>query len=179
METVDEATYYLADGEGILVRPIRESDLPAMEWDGEYTHFRQLYADHFAASRLGTTLIYIAETLEGKMIGQVFIQLYSRNSDVADGRHRAYLFSFRIKPEYRSQGIGSFMLQFVEDQLLLRGFDSIRLNVARANVRARKLYERLDYRVIGSDPGLWRYQDHLGEWHTVHEPAWKMLKKLR
>jgi len=129
MEIVNQATYYLADGEGILVRPIRESDLPAMEWDGEYTHFRQLYADHYAASRLGTTLIYIAETLEGKMVGQVFIQLTSRNSEVADGLHRAYLFSFRVKPEYRSQGIGSFMLQFVEDQLLLRGFDSIRLNV--------------------------------------------------
>ena len=179
MEIVNQATYYLADGEGILVRPMRESDLPAMEWDGEYTHFRQLYADHYAASRLGTTLIYIAETLEGKMVGQVFLQLTSRNSEVADGLHRAYLFSFRVKPEYRSQGIGSFMLQFVEDQLLLRGFDSIRLNVARANVRARKLYERHGYRVIGADPGLWRYQDHLGEWHSVHEPAWKMLKKLR
>ena len=179
VETVNQATFYLPNGGGILVRPAHESDLPAMEWEGQYTHFRQLYADHFAASRLGTTLIYIAETLESKMVGQIFLQLYARNTELADGLHRAYLFSFRIKPEYRSQGIGSFMLQFVEDQLLSRGFDSIRLNVARANVRARKLYERHGYHIIGVDPGVWRYQDHLGEWHTVHEPAWKMLKKLR
>lgn len=178
-ETISEATYTLPDGEGILVRPIQESDLPALEWDGEFTHFRQLYADHYAASRLGTTLIYIAETFEGKMVGQVFIQLYSRNSEVADGVHRAYLFSFRVKPNYRNQGIGSFMLRFVEDQLLLRGFESIRLNVARANVRARKLYERHGYRMVGSDPGVWRYEDNFGEWQTMHEPAWKMLKKLR
>jgi len=93
--------------------------------------------------------------------------------------HRAYLFSFRVKPNYRNQGIGSFMLRFVEDQLLLRGFESIRLNVARANVRARKLYERHGYRMVGSDPGVWRYEDNFGEWQTMHEPAWKMLKKLR
>ena len=29
----------------LVIRQAIESDLPAMEWDGEFTHFRNLYAD--------------------------------------------------------------------------------------------------------------------------------------
>ncbi|MFZ3070106.1 MAG: GNAT family N-acetyltransferase [Anaerolineaceae bacterium] len=178
-QSTSEATYQLRDGEVIRVRPIKESDLPALEWEGEFTHFRRLYTDHFASCKAGTTVIWVAETEQGLMIGQVFLLLFSRNSDVADGVHRAYLFSFRIKPAYRNQGLGSFMLQFAEDQLVMRGYSSVRLNVARANPQARQLYEKHGYRMIGPDPGVWRYQDHLGEWHTIREPAWRMLKQLR
>jgi ribosomal protein S18 acetylase RimI-like enzyme len=113
------------------------------------------------------------------MVGQVFILLYSRNSEVADGMHRAYLFSFRIKPAYRNQGLGSYMLAFVEEQLLRRGYSIVRLNVAQDNPKARALYERRGYEVIGYSPGVWQYQDDEGAWQTMREPAWKMLKRLR
>ncbi len=172
-------TYQLADGEEIFIRPIRESDLPALEWEGEYQHFRRLYAEHYEASKAGTTLIYVAETSTGLMIGQVFLLLDSRNKDVADGRHRAYLFSFRIKPAYRNQGLGSYMLNYVENQLLLRGYIIVRLNVAQDNPKARALYERRGYQVIGLSSGVWQYQDDQGVWQTMREPAWKMIKRLR
>ncbi|MGV8048969.1 MAG: GNAT family N-acetyltransferase [Anaerolineaceae bacterium] len=178
-QIISEATYQMSDSEAIYIRPIRQSDLLALEWDGEYTHFRRLYAEHYANSRAGTTLIWIAETEAHLMVGQMFLLLYSKSPEIADGIHRAYLFSFRIKPAFRNQGLGTFMLQFAEDQLLLRGYNSIRLNVARTNPQARNLYERLGYRMIGPDAGVWRYQDHLGAWHTIHEPAWRMLKQLR
>ncbi len=173
------STFQLPDGEEILIRPIREADLPALEWEGEYRHFRKLYAEHFEAFRAGTALIYVAETRAGVMIGQIFIQLYSRNKEAADGIHRAYLFSFRIKPSHRSMGLGTYMLRFVEDQLLMRGYTTIRLNVAQDNTRARALYERCGYQVIGYSSGVWQYQDDQGEWQTMHEPAWKMSKRLR
>ena len=173
------STFQLPDGEEISIRPIREADLPAMEWEGEYRHFRRLYAEHFEAFRAGTTLIFIAESSAGVMIGQVFILLYSRNKEVADGLHRAYLFSFRIKPAYRNQGLGSYMLSFVENQLLLRGYTTVRLNVAQDNPKARALYERHGYEVIGYSSGVWQYQDDEGAWQTMREPAWKMSKRLR
>jgi len=173
------SVYQLPDGEEILIRPIREADLPALEWEGEYQHFRKLYAEHFEASRAGTTLIYVAETSAGVMVGQVFILLYSRNKEVADGLHRAYLFSFRIKPAYRNMGLGSYMLSYVENILLLRGYTSVRLNVAQDNTKARALYERRGYEVIGYSSGVWQFQDDQGVWQTMREPAWKMSKHLR
>ena len=174
-----ETDYLTPDGEQIHIRPIVESDLIALEWDGEYRHFHNLYAQHYASCQQGASLIWVAENSRKELIGQVFILLNSRQSKIADGSTRAYLFSFRIKPNWRNLGIGGHMLQFVENQLVLKGFIWLRLNVAKDNPGARRMYEAHAYRVIGSDPGEWSYQDDQGIVQHVHEPAWKMIKRLR
>jgi len=143
----------------ILIRPLVESHLPALEWDEEYAHYRNVYAQNFRSMQNGNLLIWVAETDDHILVGQAFVLLLSQNKDLADGIHRAYVFSFRVKPKYRDQGLGTAIMSFVESDMKQRGFNSIRLNVARNNIKARKLYERLGYHVIGSDPGLWNYQD--------------------
>ena len=178
-QSIAQGLYTTPDGVQIRVRPAVEADLKGMEWDGEYKHFRTLYAQHYANSRSGATLIWVAETEDLQIIGQLFLLLYAQDTDIADGARRAYLFSFRVRPEWRNQGLGSFMLDMAEEELISRGFSSIRLNVARTNPLARRLYERYGYRMIGPDHGVWRYQDENGRWLTVREPAWKMLKNLR
>jgi len=176
--TTRKADYFMPSGERILIRPIEKADLPGLEWDGEYTHFRRLYQQHYESSLGGNTLIWVAVNTDGEIIGQVFLLLLSKQRELADGVFQAYLFSFRIKPAYRDQGLGGFMLEMMEDYLRERGFRFLRLNVARANPLARHMYEKHGYRMIGPDPGVWRYQDQDGEWQTCREPAWKMIKKL-
>lgn len=171
-------TQFSVNGTQVRIRPLVEEDLPALEWDGAFTHFRRLYAQHYRNMIKGNTLVWVSETEERELVGQLFLLLYSQQKEVADGFRRAYIFSFRIKPAYRNQGLGSFMLALAENDLMLRGFTQVQLNVARQNRAARQLYERLGYRVIGSDPGVWHYQDPQGEWQSVREPAWKMLKEL-
>lgn len=178
-KTLPETSFQMPDGVHIRVRPAQQEDLPGMEWDGEYAHFRKLYHQHFQNSRNGSTLIWVAENEKAEIVGQIFLLLYSKHAELADGIHRAYLFSFRLKPEYRGQGLGSHMLNFVENYLLQLGYDSVRLNVARLNVLARRMYEKHGYRVIAPDEGRWRYQDQFGQWQTCSEPAWRMLKKLK
>ena len=173
-----KADYIMPSGEKILIRPIEKADLPGLEWDGEYTHFRKLYQQHYESSLGGNTLIWVAVNTDGEIIGQVFLLLLSKQRELADGVFQAYLFSFRIKPAYRDQGLGGFMLEMMEDYLRERGFRFLRLNVARANPLARHMYEKHGHRMIGPDPGFWRYQDQDGEWQTCREPAWKMIKKL-
>jgi ribosomal protein S18 acetylase RimI-like enzyme len=172
------ADYIMPSGEGIHIRPLEKTDLPALEWDGEYAHFRKLYQQHYENSLGGNTLIWVAENANKEVIGQVFILLLSRQHELADGVFQAYLFSFRIKPPYRDQGLGGFMLEMIEGFLRERGFRFLRLNVARTNLLARRMYEKHGYRMIGPDPGVWRYQDQYGEWQNCREPAWKMIKKL-
>lgn len=178
-QILPETTYQIPEGDLVRVRPVREEDLLGMEWDGEFAHFRRLYKQHFQNSRSGNTLIWVVENEDGEIVGQVFLSLLSSQSELADGIHRAYLFSFRLKPDYRNHGLGSYMLDFVESYLVRRGFDTLRINVARDNVQARRMYERHGYRVIGPEEGRWRYQDQFGQWQSVHEPAWRMLKKLK
>lgn len=159
-------------------RAAREEDLPAMEWEGEYIHFRRLYQDAYRRVQRLLSLIWLAVLPEAGLIGQVFLQLNSERSEMADGKDRAYLYGFRIRPAYRSQGLGTRMMNFVEDDLRLRGFSMLTLNVAVDNPRARSLYSRLGFVVVAHEPGVWSYIDHLGRRMWVEEPAWRMEKHL-
>jgi ribosomal protein S18 acetylase RimI-like enzyme len=162
----------------VVVRHVTEADLPAMEWEGEYTHFRRVYADAYARMRKGYSILWLAELPGSGLIGQVFIQLTCDRLELADGLERAYLYSFRVRKEYRSQGIGARIMDVVEDDLRRRGFSYVTLNVARDNPRAQQLYVRRGYYVVAPEPGIWSYPDEKGVWHRVEEPAWRMEKKI-
>ncbi len=162
----------------VTIRAAREEDLPALEWDGEFIHFRQLYRDAYRRAQQNLSLIWLAVLPNAKLIGQVFIQLNSERPEMADGKDRAYLYGFRIRPEYRSQGLGTRIMTFVEDDLRWRGYTRLTLNVAVDNPRARSLYSRLGFVVVAQEPGVWSYIDHLNRRRWVEEPAWRMEKHL-
>ncbi len=162
----------------VIIRLARQGDLPALEWDGELAHFRRVFADAYRRSQQGMGLIWLALLPEAGLIGQVFIQLVCDRHELADGKERAYLYSFRVRPEFRSQGVGTRMMQAVEADLRRRGFYYVTLNVAKDNPRAQELYERCGYLRVAHEPGVWSYPDENGKWHTVEEPAWRMVKEI-
>jgi ribosomal protein S18 acetylase RimI-like enzyme len=166
-------------GDEFVIRPVEERDLPALEWDGAFLHFRQLFRQAFEDMRLGTRCLLMMERMPGgEMIGQVFIQWNSSDPRFADGRGRGYLYALRVKPEYRERGLGTRIMCAAEDVLRRRGMDTASIGVEKDNPRARVLYERRGYRVIGDDPGRWFFIDHEGKRREVVEPAWLMEKKL-
>ncbi len=126
----------------------------------------------------GEAAIWVAELPGKELIGQVLVQLKSSRFELADGKTRAYIFGFRIKPEYRGLGIGSKMMQRIEIDLIEKGYEWAILNVNHDNGQARILYERLGYQVVGEEPGSWSYIDDKGKRCDVDEPAWRMEKKL-
>lgn len=162
----------------LVVRMATAEDLPAMEWDGEYRHFRRVFADAYRRMQRGQTILWLSELRGVGLVGQVFIQLVCDRPELADGRERAYLYSFRVKKQYRSQGIGSRMMDEIEADLARRNFAYVTLNVARDNPRAQQLYVRRGYYVVAPEPGIWSYQDEQGRWQHVEEPAWRMEKRL-
>ncbi len=162
----------------LYIRKVKKEDLPALEWGGEYSKFRQMYTSLYRDTQVGRALMWMIETQENKMVGQAFVMLRSGDTSAADGERRAYVFSFRIKPEYRNQGIGSYLMSFVQTDLSERGFKFLTLNVAKENKDALRLYKRLGYKIIGSHPGKWSYTDHEGRTHQVNEPAWRMMKRI-
>ena len=162
----------------ISFRTAAESDLVALEWNGEYSHYRHLYQEIFQSAQNGEAILWLAELIDAGIIGQLFVQLNSVRMELADGVTRAYLYAFRIKPSYRRNGIGSYMLSFVDNNLVDRGYQYICLNVSRDNAEARQLYERSGYRIIAAEAGYWHYIDNQGKRQYVHEPAWRMEKAL-
>ncbi len=162
--------------EGIQVRQLCKADLKALEWDGEFSHFRRLYEASYQSARNGNSILWIAELPSVGLIGQLFVQLNSSRQELANGMNRAYIYGFRIKPAYRNRGIGTLMMAKAEADLLKRGFRTVTLNVGQENPGARRLYERLGYQVVAQEPGKWSYTDHEGIVRNVHEPSWRMEK---
>jgi len=162
----------------VIIRPLEERDLPALEWDGEYTHFRRLFTDSFSRQRSGFSVLWVAELPGSGIIGQVFVQLICDRPELADGLNRAYLYSFRVKAAYRSAGLGAKLLAVVETDLENRHDNRMTINVAKINQRARQMYERHGFRVVAHEAGCWSYIDHEGNRRQVNEPAWRMEKKI-
>lgn len=162
----------------VFIRQARKDDLPALEWEGEYLHFRRLYADTYLMVEQGQAIMWIAEINTSKLIGQCFVSLKGSRPELADGTTRAYVYGFRIRPMFRNQGIGTMMMSTIENDLKSRGFKQVTLNVGQDNRDARRFYDRLGYIVVSSEPGDWSYIDDKGKRRDVHEPAWRMIKDL-
>jgi len=162
----------------VFIRQAEKDDLVSLEWNGEYTHFRRLYADTYMMVEQGKAIIWIAEIDGSGLIGQCFVSLKGNRPELADGIWRAYIYGFRVQPDFRNQGIGTRIMHTIEDDLKKRGFRQATLNVGKDNHDARRFYDRLGYIVTGEDPGQWSYIDDKGKRRDMHEPAWRMVKDL-
>jgi ribosomal protein S18 acetylase RimI-like enzyme len=169
----------LIDTNTLKIRTIHYEDLPDLEWGGEYTHFRRLYAHAYQQQNKGAAILWAAELPGAGIVGQAFVQLIGSRPELADGTARAYIYSVRVRTPYRNFGIGSQIMQRAETNLIEQGFLYATLNVSKDNLKALRLYERLGYTVIANEPGDWSYLDHLGRRRMVHEPAWRMQKRLQ
>lgn len=160
----------------VEIRHADKKDLPAIEWEGEYAKFRRIYAEVYKRMKRGLAVIWIAQ-LSSKVIGQVMVQLNTYGKkELADGKIRAYVHSFRVRQDYRGAGLGTLLMNTVEADLARRGYKEITLNVSRQNETALKLYQNLGYKIIGEDPGVWSYHDENSVLQRVEEPGWRMLK---
>ena len=162
----------------VFIRQAEKDDLVDLEWNGEYTHFRRLYADTYMMVEQGKAVIWIAETNGSGLIGQCFVSLKGNRPELADGIVRAYIYGFRVQPPFRNQGIGTRIMYTIEDDLRKRGFRQVTLNVGKDNHDARRFYDRLGYIAAGEDPGQWSYIDDKGKRRDMYEPAWRMVKDL-
>ena len=163
----------------VRIRTLVRQELPDLEWDGEYSHFRRMFQDTFQQAERGEAILWVAELIGIGLIGQIFVQLESHRNELADGHSRAYLHAFRVRTPYRGQGVGTRLLEVAETDLIIRGYRRVCLNVGRDNPDAFRLYKHLGYRIVAAEPGNWSYIDHLGIRREVHEPAWRMEKEIR
>jgi ribosomal protein S18 acetylase RimI-like enzyme len=161
-----------------IIRPGSEADLPALEWDGEYLHFRHVYRRAMDEARQGSRVLLLAEVDE-KVVGQIFVQFRDSDLSGAEQGRFGYLHAFRVRPPYRNRGIGTRLVAEAESILRTRGFRKAFLAVAIDNQPALALYQRLGYSVTGRDRGDWSYVDHQGRLRHVHEPSLVLEKPLQ
>ena len=152
----------------VVIRNANDQDLEAMEWEGEYRRYRQLYKMALDEARLRRRIVLVAET-GGRLIGQILVQLGRSDSDGT-----GYLYAFRVRPAWRNQGIGTRLIQEAEACLVRLGCRRALIAVAKDNPSARRLYERMGYGHYADDPGEWSFTDDIGRLQHIVEPSWLM-----
>ena len=161
----------------ITIRKVTEQDLPALEMDGMFTHFRRVYTRALEEQKQGMRLLLIAES-SAMVVGRLFILLSSTDKRIADGKERAYLYSFFVHPSYRHEGLGTRMMQYIENLLQANGISFVTIAVAKDNEGALRIYKRLKYDILRESPGQWDYIDHEGKRQQVNEPCYILGKQL-
>lgn len=159
----------------ITFRLAARADLPKLEWYGQYTHFRAVFRRTYAEQEQRRRLMLLADCADFP-VGHIFIQLNSRRS--WDNRLRGYLYSLRVMEMFRGKGIGTRLIEEAETMLFELGYGWTTIAAAKDNLRARRLYERMGYKVFTEDDGEWSYLDHEGKVRNVREPCWVLEKKL-
>ena len=160
------------------IRQAEFRDLPALEWAGELVHYQRIFRDIYESSLKGHSILWLAEADTIGIVGQLFVQLRSMRVDLADGNIRAYIFGFRVKSNFQKRGIGSKLLSTSEADLRKNNYKYVNLNVSKTNMDALKFYQQRGYVVIGKDPGIWSYYNHLDEYIRVNDPGWRLEKLL-
>lgn len=163
----------------LVLRKAERTDLQEMEWEGEYTRYRRNYEEVFIRSLTGKAVMWVLELPEVGLVGQVFVQLIMDDRSSANGKTRAYIHSFRVREKMRGYGLGTWLMENAEKDLVRRGFKEVTLNVAEENEGALRLYERLGYDVVKRIPGRWSYYDDQGKLRHVSEPGFRLMKKLK
>lgn len=163
----------------ISIRKASEIDLPEIEWEGKYREFRNVYAEVYRRMESGLAVMWVAELAGWGLVGQVFVQFKSHDKKTADGKRRAYVHSFRVRPVWQGRGLGTWLMNVAESDLLERGFREVTLNVGKENQGALRLYRRLGYWVVKEISGCWSYYDPENKLKHIKEPGYRMMKRLQ
>ncbi len=136
----------------IVVRRVEADELPHVE-ESIPAGAPGVLARHLAEQEAGRA-VFLGAWLGSRPVGRVLLrwsgpgsrQMISRTSHLDPHPYVEALF---VLPAFRSQTIGSQLLDTAEVAAWERGFDAIGLAVGVWNVRARALYERRGYRDTG------------------------------
>jgi ribosomal protein S18 acetylase RimI-like enzyme len=147
------------------------ADVGRLEWFGTFTEHRHIIEEAFIAQARGRGLVLVA-SLDDFPVAQLWVR-YSR----AQGR-AARFWALRVMDPFRGLGLGSRLLGFGEQVLVARKFGNCEIGVEKSNTPARRLYQKLGYRLRYEQIEEYSYLTPNGELRNGKADQWIMQKKL-
>jgi ribosomal protein S18 acetylase RimI-like enzyme len=137
-----------------------------------FSRYRKLFLKQYERHEKGENVILVAE-LNGFPIGRLWVDLEKRRQDST-----GVLWAFAVLPPLQNLGIGTRLMTAAEGVLRSQGFRIAEIGAEKDNPGARRLYERLGYRVIGDNLEEWDVTTPEGK--VIHEVAdeWILQKVL-
>ena len=89
------------------------------------------------------------------------------------------MFALDVGPAFRRQGVGTALIEAVEEMARLAGLGNVNLEVTVDNPGALRLYERLGYHRMGEPvTDRWERPTEGGNSEQIEEVSWVMIKSL-
>lgn len=157
----------------LVIRRVREGDVsrlaailaPCVSAE-QLNHRRQ-------EDRDGHRVMLVAE-INGKVAGTV-----SSTHHHFQLSESLRMLALDVGHEFRRQGVGTALVEAVEDKARHEGLRSVNLEVALDNDAALRLYEGLGYQRLGEPVvNRWTRLSEGGECEEVEERSWVMVKEL-
>jgi ribosomal protein S18 acetylase RimI-like enzyme len=156
----------------LLIRTCQSDDLPLMEWYGQFRDHRELFADAFARHLAGENVMLVAD-LHGFPAGQAWIDLVKHRTERV-----GYIWAVRVFPFLRGLGIGTQLMHVAEKVLTEHGYRCAEVGVEKDNADARRLYERLGYRLLGDVREEYGFTTPDGVKASYTVDHWRLRKSL-
>jgi ribosomal protein S18 acetylase RimI-like enzyme len=156
----------------VTIRLCEQKDLLDLEWFGMFADMRGVINLAYDRYVKGENIMLVAE-VNHFPVGQVWIDLTKLKTDST-----GVLWALRVLPPLQNLGIGSALIRSAESILTSRGYKLAELGIAKDNNGAKRLYERLGYRVIGDNIEEWDYITLKDETVHVVEYEWILRKSL-
>lgn len=152
------------------IRDGRPGDVELMGWAGSEAQ-RDEWRHHLARAASGEVDFLVVEVCD-RVVGKAVLD-WTHN---ADGTPWLWLGS--VDPEFRGRGLGALGLAEAERRARFRGHACIEMCVDDDNPRARELYLRHGYVVVG--PYIDEHDETLPDGTTVHvaSPGMLLRKQL-
>jgi ribosomal protein S18 acetylase RimI-like enzyme len=94
--------------------------------------------------------VFLAAEVGGRVVGEA-IALVRRHKQSVSGR----TYSLAVAPACRGKGIGERLMRAMIDELGRRGVRRVYLEVETSNSAARRLYERIGFKMVGALSGYY------------------------
>ena len=118
----------------ITYRLCTREDLKGLEWQGLFTHHRQIIRQAFRDQQRGRNIMLLA-VANRLPVGQVWIDLKRKAAEGA-----AFIWAVRVIPWLHGFGIGTDLMRYAEQLAARRGFQAAELGVEKGSTTARKFY---------------------------------------
>ena len=83
---------------------------------------------------------------EGELIGELYaFRDIPEDRDFADGKTTAYLCAFRVRKDFRGQGLGSRLMETILADLRAEGFQRVTIGVGPEEEQNVRLYRRMGF----------------------------------
>ena len=125
----------------VIIRTCTRGDLRALEWDGLFSHHREIFELTFRQQLEGEQLMLVAE-LDRALAAQAWVDFCERADDGA-----GKIWAVRVHPRRQGLGLGRRVMTAAEERIRDRGLGAAVNAVERSNVSARAFYTRLGYAV--------------------------------